>query len=145
MHTKLFFLIILHLNNFELIKTKTSRKFSNVVIVSSEFHSHIQRCLGSIIRKDFVLTSAHCVRSDDGKKFNATIWAGDIFNIQTELEIGDFFSQQVEEIITHGSYIQTPHVHDIALLRMNPALPVASISPILLPVIIRDQILEILL
>ena len=83
----------------------------------------------------------NCVKNDDGIKLNATIWAGEIFNddIQTEsmLEIQkrNFFSQQIEVIITHSYYIRKTHIHDIGRLRMNPTLPFdcANIFPILQP------------
>ena len=135
-----FLLYLINLKGSRPLQTSSFSLHSYYVVVSSQIHNRIQKCMGSLIRKDFVLTSAHCVRSNDGKKLKATVSVGDTFkgDISTEnttnVENCGFFTHQVDEIITHNRYLQNPHVNDIALLRIKPALPVdcGKVSPILL-------------
>ena len=108
--------------------------------------------MGLLIRKDFVLTSAHCVRSNDGKKLKATVLSSASFkgDVSTENitkvhnENRVYYTQQVQEITTHNRYLQKPRVHDIALLRVNPAPSVGrwKFSPMLLPKLINKDFCE---
>ena len=155
MSRKLLFLFLLCFKNLKVSRSLQASNLSThsyYVVVSSQIHDKFQKCVGLLIRKDFILTSAHCVRNDDGKKLKATVlisvpFKGDVLTesaIKVLNENRVYFTQQVQEIITHNRYLQNPRVYDIALLRVNPdpSVDCWKIFPILLPKLINKNVCE---
>ncbi|XP_050092606.1 chymotrypsinogen A-like [Anopheles aquasalis] len=100
--------------------------FGVFLYINGRVNTHMKRCVGSLIRADYVLTSAHCVHKVASENIEAYVNAKYVYNEESGTVAHGVKPSRVESVIIHKEYNPPQLGFDVALLRLKERVDLHS-------------------